>query len=111
MNKRCFRYFLYLVLSCSANLSAQVKVSGKVVDQSGNPIPFVNVLLQNSIQGVITDEKGLFYMESSQEKTVLVFSFMGFKTKNLLLKKGVHYNLKVVLEEEAAMLNEVVLYE
>ena len=91
-------------------MSAQVKVSGKVIDESGNPIPFVNVLLQNTIQGGITDENGLFYLESSQKETVLVFSFLGYQTKTVQIKKRIQYSLSVQLIEEAAVLNEVVLY-
>jgi hypothetical protein len=92
----------------SASLFAQTKVSGVVVDEKNEPIPFANVYFKNSSEGVITNENGRFYLESAKNYAVLVISFIGYTPKELVLEKSVSYNLKIKLAE-GETLREVVL--
>ena len=46
----------------TTSLFAQTKVSGVVVDEKNEPIPFANVYFKNSSEGVITNENGRFYL-------------------------------------------------
>ncbi|KZS39164.1 hypothetical protein AWE51_11440 [Aquimarina aggregata] len=101
---------LYIAFSSSL-LLAQTKVGGQVYDNFNQPIPFANIVFVNSTVGTITDENGNFYMESDDTYTNLKVSFIGFQTKNIKLTKQVTYNMKIVLEEEAASLDEVVIYK
>ncbi|NNK83381.1 MAG: carboxypeptidase-like regulatory domain-containing protein, partial [Flavobacteriaceae bacterium] len=50
-----------------------------------------------------------FYLESDQNWEVLVISFIGYKNLEIKLDKKVTYNLKLILTEEAAQLDAVVL--
>jgi hypothetical protein len=92
----------------TASLFAQTKVSGVVVDEKNEPIPFANVYFKNSSEGVITNENGRFYLESTKNHAVLVISFIGYTPKELVLEKSVSYNLKIKLAE-GETLREVVL--
>jgi len=98
---------LILVLF-SATLFAQTKVSGLVIDENNEPIPFANVYFKNSAEGVITNENGKFYLESSKIYPILVISFIGYTPQEVTLTKAVTYNLKVALAE-GETLREVVL--
>jgi len=89
----------------------QTKVGGHVYDINNKPIPFANVVFTNSTTGTITDENGKFYMESDENLRVIKVSFIGFKSKEINLTKNVTYNMKITLEEEAASLDEVVIYK
>jgi len=89
-------------------MSAQTKVSGIVVDEKNEPIPFANVYFKNSTEGVITNENGRFYLESQKSHGVLVVSFIGYTAQDIKLEKAVTYNLKVTLTE-GETLREVVL--
>lgn len=89
-------------------MSAQTKVSGIVVDEKNEPIPFANVYFKNSTEGVITNENGRFYLESQKSHGVLVASFIGYTAQDIKLEKAVTYNLKVTLTE-GETLREVVL--
>ncbi|MCT8338857.1 DUF5686 and carboxypeptidase regulatory-like domain-containing protein [Flavobacteriaceae bacterium TK19130] len=89
---------------------SQTKVSGVVRDASGASLPFVNVVFQNSNDGTISNEEGRFYLESAKSHDTLVFSFVGFETKKVSLTKQATYKMEVTLEEEAAALDEVVIY-
>ncbi|WP_299895161.1 DUF5686 and carboxypeptidase-like regulatory domain-containing protein [uncultured Aquimarina sp.] len=102
--------FLFLVCSNSFIL-AQTKVSGYVYDSNKQAVPFANIVFVNSTIGTITDENGKFYMESDENHSSIKVSFLGFQTKTVKLTKRTTYNMEVVLEEEAASLDEVVIYK
>ncbi|MFP4847031.1 DUF5686 family protein [Winogradskyella sp. PE311] len=88
---------------------SQTKVSGYVFDENNEPIPFANVLFKGSTEGTITNEDGKFYLESDEIRKTLVVSFIGFEVLEIPLNKSVNYDLKFILKEEAASLNEVVI--
>ena len=74
-------------------------MSGVIKDSSGEPVPFANVVFKNSIEGTISNEDGRFYLESDKTYKVVVFSFVGYATKELTLTKKVNYKMEVTLEE------------
>ena len=88
---------------------AQTKVSGIVVDNTNQPVPYANVVFKNSNRGTVTNEDGRFYIESDQTYKTLVVSFIGFETKEVNLPKDVNYNFKVTLSD-GQKLKEVVVY-
>lgn len=81
----------------------RVRVSGKVVDVSGQPMVGVNILIKGTTTGTSTDNEGNFSIEASSND-VLVFSFIGYKTLELPSSSVLG---QVVLEEDAAVLNAV----
>ncbi len=89
---------------------SQTKVGGIVVDESGDPVAFANVLFKNSSEGAITNDNGRFYFESDNDYDVLIISFIGYETQELELKGSVNQNLRIVLQESTEQLNEVVIY-
>lgn len=101
--------FLLLFFVYSISFS-QTKVSGRVVDDLGEPVAFANVLFQNSAEGTITNEEGKFYLESENDYKVLTVSFIGYEKKEILLNSSVNYALEIILQETAQQLNEVVVY-
>ncbi len=78
---------------------AQTKVSGIVLDNSKQPVPFANVVFKGSQTGVVSNEDGRFYIESSENYTALIVSFVGFPDKEVKLPKQVNYDFKVILTE------------
>lgn len=92
-----------------ANVLAQTKVSGHVVDENNDPVAFANVLFKGSTEGTITNENGKFYLESETTWDALIVSFLGYETLELPLAKKVNYELNLVLKEEADALDEVVI--
>jgi len=88
---------------------AQTKVSGYVFDAINQPVAFANIIFTGTTEGTITDENGKFYLESEETRSALTVSFIGYETLNIRLNKKVNYDLKFILKEEAAQLNEVVI--
>lgn len=83
----------------------KTEVRGKVVDEKGNAMPGVTVQLEGVSMGTATDIDGNFKMDLPVKKGVLVFSFVGFKTKKVAFVAG--KDIKVKLIEERADLDEV----
>lgn len=82
------------------------QVSGQIVDGSGEPIIGASVLLKGTTVGTITDIDGNFVLPNVSTGT-LVISYVGYKTKEVVLGKEKLY--KVVLEEDTEILDEVVV--
>jgi hypothetical protein len=92
----------FLLLLFSLSISAQTK--GVVVDESGKPIPYVNIWVENENIGTTSEENGEFSIADAENKT-LVFSAIGFET----LKAKLNESGKVVLKSIAYQLDEVVI--
>lgn len=103
------RYIFHILMLFSvASLWSQTKVSGVVLDENKQPIPFANVYFKGTSEGLITNELGKFYLESKNSHKTLVVSFIGYDTKEIELEKSVTYNMSIVLTE-GVQLREVVL--
>ena len=109
MNNKLPLYLFFLLLSALVVTHAQTKVSGLVVDNTNQPVPFANVVFKGSTEGIVTNEDGRFYLESQNNYKELVVSFEGFQTKELVLTKAVSLNLTIKISD-AEKLNEVVIF-
>lgn len=96
------------VIKSSANFVQKTEISGKVVDEKGNPLRGVTVTQKNSKNGVITDVNGEFAIKVDQPlaEIILVFSNMGFVSKEVQAKNAF---MHIVLHENLASLDEVVV--
>lgn len=84
-------------------------VKGLVTDQSGIPLLGVNVLVKGTSNGVVTNFDGQYELKlaSIQENTVLVFSYVGYENKEIIV--GDRTLINVQLQPSEASLDEVVL--
>ncbi|MBA4134305.1 MAG: hypothetical protein C0525_06240 [Flavobacterium sp.] len=103
------KIFTLVVFFIACSLNAQTKVSGIVLDNTNQPIPYANIVFKGSQVGVVSNEDGRFYIESPNNYTAIVVSFVGFPDKEVKLPKLVNYDFKVVLTEGNA-LKEVKIY-
>ena len=101
--------YLLILLFCSLSVSAQLK--GSITDSSKQPIPFVNIYIENSYVGTTSNEQGDYVLTLSQPGTYnIVFQFLGFKTQSKTIEiKEFPYVLDIILLEEKISLNEVVI--
>ncbi|MCA0349969.1 MAG: DUF5686 family protein [Flavobacterium sp.] len=106
--KKLFFLFFFSI-SLTNLISAQTKVSGKVVDNTNQPIPYANIIFKGTNIGVVSNEDGKFYIESDQNYKTLLVSFVGFPTKEVVLTKQVNYNFIITLSE-GENLKEVVVF-
>src|SRR5690606_6283629 len=88
-------------------MRAQVK--GVVTDVSGQPLPFVNVYIENSFTGTVTNNEGYYLLETGKNiTTTVVYQYLGFKTqKKQVSVENSPITINIVLEEESYSLGEV----
>ncbi len=82
-------------------------IKGRVLDESGIPLPGVSVVVKGSTLGTSTDVEGRFELELPTDASVLVFSFVGFRSEEVALGKA--SELDIMLRVENKALNEVVV--
>ena len=86
------------------------KITGIVIDENGEALPGVSIILKGTKTAVSTDMDGKFRMivPGSVQSGKLVFSFIGMQSKEVALKTD-QANYKITLEEEAQSLDDVVI--
>ena len=84
--------------------------SGKVIDETGQPVAFVNVVLLSLpdsafVQGAVSDEQGAFHIVTNVSDGLLKLSSVGYETLFVKAANG----LTITMKEDAQMLGEVVV--
>lgn len=109
--KRKWLFFLMalFLLNNATYLNAQetIQVSGVVTDEFGEFIPGVNVVLEGTVTGAVTDIEGRYSLSAVSPDGKLVFSFIGFE--NVEVEVGGRSSIHVVMKESGMSLNEVVV--
>jgi len=109
MTEWCKRFMLsvFALLLVSWTVSAQnTRVTGKVTDNAGLPIPGVTVLIEGTTTGVATDYNGTYSIEVSSNG-VLLFSAIGMESQRVPVNNRSVINLTMV--ESSVMVEEVVV--
>ncbi len=87
---------------------AQTQVlTGKILDESGTGLPGVNILVKGSSLGTTTDANGTFNLEVGPSDNILVVSFIGYRTSEVVI--GNQTSITVSLAPDAQQLSEVVV--
>ncbi|WP_347840815.1 TonB-dependent receptor [uncultured Draconibacterium sp.] len=103
-----FLMFCLFFVAVSASAFAQQKaVSGKVVDDSGEALPGVTVVVKGTSTGTVTDIDGNFSISNVTSESVLTISFVGMLTQEI--KVGSQTSIDVTLKTDAVGLEEVVV--
>ncbi|TKD65320.1 TonB-dependent receptor [Flavobacterium sp. ASW18X] len=95
-------YFLTILLFNFTAQAQEITVSGRVVDDTGLPVPGANVILKGTTQGTTTDFEGN-YSIGVPTTGVLVFSGLGFETKSVPIanKKTINVTLATSAQQLA----------
>ena len=70
-------------------------VTGKILDETGEPLIGVSVLLKGTAVGTITDLDGNYSLEIPSDNSILVISYIGYKTQNITVGKNNQLNIKM----------------
>lgn len=84
-----------------------LNVKGSVTNAKGEKLPGVNIAVKGSTRGTSTNSNGEFTLAVPDNKTVLVFSFVGYKAQEATVGNNTNFNL--VLFEDIKALDEVVV--
>ncbi len=88
------------------NLQQPTKVTGKITDDTGFPLPGVTVIVKGTTIGTVTDGNGQYTLNDVPADAVLVYSFVGMRAQEVPVAGKA--TIDVVLEEESIGLDEVV---
>ncbi len=105
--RRIALFFLSMVLSSSIIFAQEKTITGKVTGQGEGPLAGVNVTVQGTTIGAITDLNGSYSIKVPNTASVLVFSFIGYSTKQAAV--GTQNVIDMVLQSDLTALSEVVV--
>jgi TonB-linked SusC/RagA family outer membrane protein len=105
MKKKITKLITSIFFLLTLNLfSQEITVKGKVTDESGE-LPDVSVVIKGTTKGTNTDFNGMYSIKA-KTGDVLLFSYLGYKEKEVKITGS---KLNVILEEDASILDEVVV--
>jgi hypothetical protein len=88
-------------------ITAFAQLKGTVHDQKGLPLPQVSIYYENTYTGTTSNDKGQY--EIVKQPKTLVFQYLGYKTKKIVVSNETNSPLEVILDEANITLNEVVI--
>lgn len=110
LSKRSF-WIVFATLFVSFQAMGQKSIRGKVVSMvEGTSIPGVNVIVKGTTTGTSTDANGAFSLEVPDANAVLVFSFIGYETEEVVVGEQTEITVKLVSSLEELMEVVVVGY-
>ena len=111
MLKTQIQLFLLIPLLCLFSVSVKSQsISGKVIDENNQTVPYANVFLKDTEIGTTTNGNGEFFILVMEGNYSLVVSHIGYKTVDMpvVIKEG-NLRLDIILEYESRELDQVVV--
>ncbi len=102
---------MFLTLLCPVAVWSQVTISGKVIDQNNEALPYVNIGIVNTYIGTISEVDGSFriVIPENFRNRQITFSMVGYKRQSIDISELSDTDSTVVLEEDVINLDEVVI--
>ncbi|PIY13314.1 MAG: SusC/RagA family TonB-linked outer membrane protein [Flavobacteriaceae bacterium CG_4_10_14_3_um_filter_33_47] len=97
---------LFLAFVVQITFAQQKTISGTVSDQSGLPLPGVNIIVKGTTNGTQTDFDGKYSIKS-QTGDLLSFSYLGLKTQEVTV--GASNTVNITMVEDTESLEEIVV--
>ena len=100
---------LVALLFVSATILGQTKITGTVVDDTNQPLPGASVVVKGTANGTSTDFDGKFTLKAKTKSGVIIVSFIGYKTRELVFSSSKSNFKSIKLAEDAGSLDEIVV--
>ncbi len=98
---------LVCMLTTTLCFAQDKKLTGKLVNESGTPLPGASVSIKNSKISTITDENGNFSLMVPANAQTLVFSYLGMEPQQVTIGSNTNFNIR--LKESATTLSNIVV--
>lgn len=86
----------------------QTMLQGRVTDsQTGDPVPYVNIVVKNSLNGTTTDTLGIYQMKYPNSTDTLIFSAIGYYPVEKVIPRTILSSLSVQLKPETIDISEI----
>jgi TonB-linked SusC/RagA family outer membrane protein len=107
MKINSIKYILFVVsLLFTSMIYSQTKITGKVTDENGVPLPGVNIIVKGSQKGTVSDFDGNYSIETSS-LGILEYSYIGYVTQDISI--GEKTIINVTMEPSMESIDEVVV--
>ncbi len=100
-------FMISMMAFSTVSFAQRLAVSGTIVDDTGDPVPGVNILEKGTANGTSSDADGKYSINVADGSATLVFSFIGFKTEEVSV--GNRSAINIALTADATSLEEVVV--
>lgn len=113
MKTNIFKFAAVLLLSMMFNITGysihplDLTISGQVMDTEGQTLIGVNVQVKGTTQGTSTDLEGNYSLDDVTEDAILVFSYIGYQTLEVVVEGRT--TIDVTLTSNAELLEEIVV--
>ena len=107
LNYILFENNLIVITPQDSGLKQGTKITGKVTNANGDPLPGVNVVVQGTITGAVTNLDGEYTISVPNDNAVLEFSYVGYLTEEFPVEGKSTINISLV--EDIQALDEVVV--
>ncbi|QTE24174.1 TonB-dependent receptor [Polaribacter cellanae] len=105
-----FKNLLFVALFfVTATVLGQTKLTGKVVDETNQPLPGASVMVKGTTNGTSTDFDGNFTLNANSNSGAIVVSFIGYNNKTVVFSSSKTNLGTIQLTEDADSLDEVVI--
>src|SRR6185436_14946308 len=104
--RRLLLMLVLVVLAIGQILAQQRTITGKITDESGNPISGASVIVKGSSRGVVTGPNGNFSLVVPANASTLTISYVGYESQNVTITGNA---LDVKLKVGTNPLDEVVV--
>ncbi|MCF6166919.1 TonB-dependent receptor [Lutibacter sp.] len=101
-------WLMVVMLVSTSIIFGQTKLTGKIVDETNQPLPGAAVVLKGAQTGASSDFDGNFTFETSVSKGTIVVSFVGYETKTLTFSGNTNFGT-ISLKPSAESLDEIVI--
>ncbi|EOR95975.1 TonB-dependent receptor [Arcticibacter svalbardensis MN12-7] len=98
---------LFFLLFSYVAQAQETRIRGKVTDSQNQPLPGVNIQLKGTSTGQSSDNNGNYTIQVNKVNDVLIFSMIGFTTREVSASQGPVINVR--LQEDTKQLDEVVV--
>jgi TonB-linked SusC/RagA family outer membrane protein len=96
------------LLHSGSAASRSFPITGRILDQAkGTPLEGVSITVKGSNKGTLTDQNGYFKLQLDNENAILVFSLIGYETKEM--PTGGRSDFQLSLNSQSQSLNDVVV--
>ncbi len=91
------RTYILILLSCLLSISVfsqNINISGVILDDLGEPLPYATVVIERTKQGTMSNEDG-FYKISALPTDILTFQYVGYESQTINIKNRTVINVEL----------------
>lgn len=85
------------------NALGQTTIKGQVVDATGEPVIGASILVKDTKNGAVSDLDGNYKLDNVKDGSVLVFSYLGYRTQEIPVKGNHVINVSLKENERCSM--------